>query len=365
LAGGEPSVTAAQSYELMELAQIAAADAPALAWLRSAGRVGSDWPVQLPRDSAFRQAFTRFLERFGHRGVYESYLRTARWREAPDYLFDNVLSLIGCEPAQLRRRQLQASADARRRLQRELPPWLRPLTGLLVRWAIIERNLREGARSALMAYLEVIRRDLLALGRCWAGPSGLESAEDIFHLTLAEVFALAEGHLAAQIAARRAARRKQQLLEWTAVDAPDVIVEHADAGGQGVAVPNTPSAAASDSAAAGTQPGRLWHGTVVGGGQARGAACVARHPTEALSILEGQVLVAPSTDPSWTPLFLKAAALVTETGGYLSHGAIVAREFGIPAVVNVPGILAQISDGDTLEVDGSRGTVRRVSSGNR
>ncbi len=61
-------------------------------------------------------------------------------------------------------------------------------------------------------------------------------------------------------------------------------------------------------------------------------------------------------------MFLKAAALITETGGYLSHGAIVAREFGIPAVVNVPGILAQISDGDTLEVDGSRGTVRRLSA---
>lgn len=69
-----------------------------------------------------------------------------------------------------------------------------------------------------------------------------------------------------------------------------------------------------------------------------------------------------SAHPGLAPLFLKAAALITETGGYLSHGAIVAREFGIPAVVNVPGILAQISDGDTLEVDGSRGTVRRLSA---
>lgn len=77
-------------------------------------------------------------------------------------------------------------------------------------------------------------------------------------------------------------------------------------------------------------------------------------------MLTGAILVTPSTDPSWTPLFLRAGALVMETGGFLSHGAIVAREFGIPAVVNLPGILSQIKNGDTLEVDGNRGTVRRL-----
>ncbi|MEW6318984.1 MAG: PEP-utilizing enzyme, partial [Pseudomonadota bacterium] len=66
-------------------------------------------------------------------------------------------------------------------------------------------------------------------------------------------------------------------------------------------------------------------------------------------------------DPAWTPLFLKAGALVMETGGYLSHGAIVAREFGIPAVVNVPGIRAQLKDGETIRVDGNPGTVSRVA----
>lgn len=356
LAGGEPSVTAAQSYALMQLAQLAAADAAALAWLRSADRIGSDWSSQLPQDSVFRRAFAQFLERYGHRGVYESYLRSPRWRETPDYLFDNVLGLIGCDPAQLRSRQLQASADARRRLQRALPPWLRPLTGVLVRWATLERNLREGARSALTAYLEIVRRDLLALGRCWTGSTALQSPEDIFHLTLAEVFALAEGRLSATAAAGRATRRRRQLQSWAAVDAPDVIVEHADGSG-----PNTAADDPTASSRADRKDERsdgVWHGMVVGGGRASGTACVARHPTEALGLRTGDVLVAPSTDPSWTPLFLKAGALVTETGGYLSHGAIVAREFGIPAVVNVPGILAQISGGDMLEVDGNRGTVR-------
>jgi len=97
---------------------------------------------------------------------------------------------------------------------------------------------------------------------------------------------------------------------------------------------------------------------VVGSGYARGTALVAHHPNDTLTMKSGSILVAPSTDPSWTPAFLKAGALVMETGGYLSHGAIVAREFGIPAVVNVPGILARIRSGDELEVDATRGVVR-------
>jgi pyruvate,water dikinase len=69
------------------------------------------------------------------------------------------------------------------------------------------------------------------------------------------------------------------------------------------------------------------------------------------------VLVAPSTDPGWTPLFLRASALVLEVGGYLSHGAIVAREYGLPAVANVPGVLAAVHDGQRLTVDGDAGRV--------
>jgi pyruvate,water dikinase len=74
----------------------------------------------------------------------------------------------------------------------------------------------------------------------------------------------------------------------------------------------------------------------------------------------GAILVVPATDPSWTPAFLKAGAIVMETGGYLSHGAIVAREFGIPAVVNLPGILSAIRAGEQLEVDADHGVVRRL-----
>ena len=350
LAGGEPSVTAAQGYELMELGRIAAGDPAALAWLRGPDRIGAEWLRQLAEDSPFRRAFADFIQRYGHRGIYESYLRNARWREVPDYLLDSVVGLIGRDPAELRARQRMISLPARRRVSKALPFWYRPLIPVLIKFATIERNLREAARSALMAYLEVARGGALALGKHFAGSLGLERPEDIFNLTLPEALALAEGYLPIAAAAKRAAWRGRQLQDAASQVGPEVVMEH------GGATPPTALAAIGD----GEAQNDVWRGTVVGSGHAQGIACIARHPTEAMSMETGAILVTPSTDPSWTPLFLRAGALVMETGGYLSHGAIVAREFGIPAVVNVPGILDRITNGDILEVDGSRAIVRRL-----
>ncbi|HMV19600.1 MAG TPA: PEP-utilizing enzyme, partial [Rhodocyclaceae bacterium] len=103
-----------------------------------------------------------------------------------------------------------------------------------------------------------------------------------------------------------------------------------------------------------------WRGVATGTGRARGRARILRHPSEGSRLQAGEILVAPSTDPGWTPLFLKAAGLVVETGGYMSHGAIVAREFALPAVVNLPGILDGLQDGDEVEVDGRSGEVRLI-----
>ncbi|MCD0502709.1 PEP-utilizing enzyme [Bordetella petrii] len=102
-----------------------------------------------------------------------------------------------------------------------------------------------------------------------------------------------------------------------------------------------------------------WQGTPVASGQAQGRVHIACSPADGLGMQPGDVLAVPSTDPAWTPLFLKAGALIMETGGYLSHGAIVAREFGIPAVANLPDILSALQPGETLVVDGSRGRVQR------
>lgn len=98
-------------------------------------------------------------------------------------------------------------------------------------------------------------------------------------------------------------------------------------------------------------------GIGVAAGRAVGQARRIYHPHEGERLAYGDVLVAPSTDPAWTPLFLRASAVVMETGGVISHGAIVAREYGIPAVVNVLGVMELVSEGQMIEVDGDQGKV--------
>jgi pyruvate,water dikinase len=103
--------------------------------------------------------------------------------------------------------------------------------------------------------------------------------------------------------------------------------------------------------------GTTLQGIAVSGGTASGRARVIADPGDPRGLEPGEVLVCAITDPSWTPLFLSAAAVVCDSGAMQSHAAIVARELGIPAVLSVPGITA-VADGTLLHVDGTAGTVR-------
>ena len=100
-------------------------------------------------------------------------------------------------------------------------------------------------------------------------------------------------------------------------------------------------------------------GTPASAGTATGKVRVIMEPVGA-RLEPGEILVAPSTDPGWTPLFLTAGALVMEMGGVISHGAVVAREYGIPAVVGVPDATTRLRTGQTVTVDGAAGTVREL-----
>ena len=105
-----------------------------------------------------------------------------------------------------------------------------------------------------------------------------------------------------------------------------------------------------------------YRGIPLSSGTAEGSAFVLMEPTDHLPD-EPFILVCPSTDPAWVPLFAHAKGLVMETGGILSHGAIVAREFGLPAAAGFPGIMAQLRTGDRIRVNGATGIVQVISSG--
>jgi pyruvate,water dikinase len=98
-------------------------------------------------------------------------------------------------------------------------------------------------------------------------------------------------------------------------------------------------------------------GLGISAGVVTGPVRVLHSLSEADRLKPGEILVAQATDPGWTPLFLSASGLIMEMGGMLSHGAVVAREYGLPAVVNVSGATGRLSDGQIVTVDGSRGVV--------
>jgi pyruvate,water dikinase len=194
-------------------------------------------------------------------------------------------------------------------------------------------------------------------------------ADDIFYLTTIEMMALTDGSWTGGVVKPHGGedetervRRSHAVGAQRLVDdrrarnrrlyeegAPDVVLDD-----RPVVADNRP---AEVSAA-----GETFVGLGVAAGTARGPARVIRHPRQGAALQKGEVLVAPTTDPGWTPLFLRAAGLVMETGGYLSHGAIVAREYGIPAVANLPGIMVTLHDGDPLIVDGNTGRVTRYGT---
>ncbi|OQX14316.1 MAG: hypothetical protein BWK76_14895 [Desulfobulbaceae bacterium A2] len=353
LAGDPPSVTARQGYDLVALSRTAMADPIASDWLARRQELGYDWHL-LPPDNPFRSALAAFLERYGHRGVYESYVRNPRWREQPQYLLDSLAELAGIDLAALAAARAQVADSARARVRAALPWWQRPLLAPLRRAAKDEANDREAARSALIAYIEPGRRQLLTFARQWVERGWLSVPDDIFFLLTVEIVALLEGTRPAAGVAALVADRRRQFVDWLASSAPDVMLEE-DNGGRraiGAGEPQDRQEGAD-----------VFHGVPVGGGRAVGTARLLRSPEEGLRLGRGEILVVPSTDPAWTPLFLRAGGLVMETGGFLSHGAIVAREFGIPAVANLPGILELLRDGDRLEVDGGRGRVRRLAQG--
>ena len=184
----------------------------------------------------------------------------------------------------------------------------------------------------------------------------LSQREDVFHLSWWDFVSLLRGEWNGAGARALVADRKALAAGWLATEPPKFFV--LDAEGKPTALPpEFQEIAQSSSATPGASEAASLVGIAAASGQATGACRVVRHPEDGRSLRSGEILVARSTDPSWTPLFLRAAGVATEIGGYLSHAAIVAREYGLPAVLNIPGLLDAVHDGQQLTVDGDAGRV--------
>ena len=360
LAGTNSVVTAEHGYRLIELARLAEREPAAGAYLEASPLDPWDWK-SLPVASPFRRGVEMLLEEFGHRGVYEVEIANPRWNEDPTFLLEQVRTFLDLHTGIGSRAQAAARRQAAEREARSLPLWMRPLVSWLAARARRAAALREAGKSALVSTLQVTRMMTNELGKRMFAAGLLDRTDDIFHLAWWDIAAWAEGDWDGAGARALVADRAAQRAAWLALEPPDVIVLDAEGRlaevAQGAAVAWPPNPADSQRDPGGRRDARRLVGAGVSSGRARGPACLIRHPGESARLQPGDVLVAPSTDPGWTPLFLRASAVVMEVGGYLSHGAIVAREYGLPAVVNVRDALTLIQDGDLLEVNGDAGEV--------
>jgi rifampicin phosphotransferase len=288
-----------------------------------------------------------FLRRFGHRAVAEIDLGMPRWSDDPSHLLGVISNYLRLDDSELDPvsqfraggvkaesmiTSLTSRAAERSRLRARLAGWtlrrVRQLAGL-----------REAHKFPLAMAFADMREHLKAVGRELAAVKVLDQVDDVFFLDLGDARrGLAGEDLRALVTERREAY--QQELKRRHI--PRVILSD---GTEPEAL--AAAAAGADGALAGSPAST---GTVTG------RARVVLDPVGA-HLEPGEILVAPSTDPGWTPLFLTAGGLVMEMGGAGSHGAVVAREYGIPAVVGVPDATNKIETGQLITVDGTAGLV--------
>ncbi len=354
LRGLPHNVTTEMDLELWQLAQAIGADTEARAVFLTqdppslaAGYLGGRLPR--PAQSGLRQ----FLARYGHRAVAEIDPGIPRWSEDPEHILGMITNYLHVQdPEQAPDRQFaraEEHADARVRSLVARTRRRSRLRARLVHLCLSRTRQLSGLRELPKFYFVLViaemRRQLLAVGAELARAGRITDAADVFFLDFDEArVGLRGADLHGVVTDRRQIynrelqrRRIPRLLLSDGTDVESALMA---------------SAPAADGALTGTP---------ASAGTATGTVRVIVEPVGA-QLEPGEILVVPSTDPGWTPLFLTAGALVMEMGGVISHGAVVAREYGIPAVVGVPDATTRLHTGQTVAVDGAAGTIRVVGA---
>lgn len=288
-----------------------------------------------------------FLRRYGHRGAAEVDVGVPRWAEDPTPVFAAIAGYLRVTDRDQAadRRFARAAAEATAKTDElvgraaRTRPVRAQCVGFLLRRSRAIAGLRELPKFAWLYAFARMRTDLLAAGTELCRRGVLEHNEDIMFLDFREALEAANG---ADLRALVASRRAEYDRELKRRSVPGLLLSDGT-------IPEAlaPPAPAADGTLAGMS---------AAAGTATGRARVILDPAVA-HVEPGEILVAPTTDPGWTPLFLTAAGLVTETGSPMAHGPTVAREYGIPAVICVRDATSLITTGQLISIDGAAGTV--------
>jgi len=313
-----------------------------------------DWRAIEPKlsklDSGkqFLKTWNDFMQRHGHHCRAELELYNPRWAETPDYILKLVrtyITQIGkTDPVQ----NFADIAQERRQLEQQCRKKLgNPIKRMIFNRLLVRSQqgsiFRENVKSEIIKLVVALRKMLLELGKKLHDKGVLKNQDDIFFLRLAELEPVVQDKAdfgIQQVVIKRRAEYDRNSL----ILPPDVVFGKFD-----------PDKYVPESVDTDVE---TLTGLPVSPGVVTGKGRVILRADADQQVLAGEILVAPFTDPGWTPYFVTAAAIVMDQGGILSHGSIVAREFGIPAVVNVGQATKIIKTGQTIQVDGNRGVVR-------
>ncbi|MCC6243288.1 MAG: phosphoenolpyruvate synthase, partial [Gemmatimonadaceae bacterium] len=305
---------------------------------------------QLPANA--QRAMDAFLDRYGMRGVGEIDIGRERWHENPRLLIHTLQSYLQItEPSRAPDQVFARGANAAEQAIQKISERGRALShgwarSYLIRWCGRRvralAGLRETPKFTVIRLLGIARRGLLASAHELVSTGVLDTPDDIFFLQLDELKMLSRGDRRdwrAMVIARRATNdrevRRRQIPRVLLSDGRVFFGDHSD---------EAPRSATQLT------------GTPVSPGTVEGRVRVVLDP-HATRLEVGEILVCPGTDPAWTPLFLSAGGLVTEVGGLMTHGSVVAREYGIPAVVGVYNATGRLTTGMRVRIDGTRGTI--------
>ena len=347
LQGQAAVISAQQIVRLAEVADMVRRDPKATSWFAAEGWSPVGFRCQL-KGTEFLRAFDRYLEDYGHRGVGESDVMSPRFADRPELLLavlrTQILAPTSATPADILQRQTvvreRALAEIRARFGWRFHRWA--IFSWWYRRLCRFFALREANRHHLMYYSAAARSLLLRLGEWLVERGRLSSREDIFYFKIeerADLLAAGSSDWRGVIQARRAERDR-----YLTISVPDTIRDWNDV----VRGTDASSVVASEG---------ILRGTPISGGRVVGPVRFVRSMEDWSRVSRGDILVVSVIDPGMAPLFGVAAGLVAEMGGTLSHGAIIAREYGLPAVANVPGITTRLKDGDRISVDAERGEI--------
>ncbi len=296
----------------------------------------------------FLAQWEEFMNRHGFHCRAEIELFNPRWAETPDYILSLLRSYVGSisktNPLENHAKSEQQRVQLAHKCRKELKnPLKRSLFNFLLARAQYGSVFRENVKCEIVRLITNLRIMLLELGRKLHDESMTQNPEDVFFLKLEELEPLTQERAGFEVK-EDIAKRRAEYDHWQTVTPPGTIVGRFD--------PQKSAPEQYDTDA------EILKGLAVSAGVAIGKARVILRADEQQQLLPGEILVAPFTDPGWTPYFVPAVAVVMDQGSLLSHGSIVAREYGIPAVVNVGYATKIIKTGQKIQVDGNTGVVR-------